>query len=143
MLTIPVDALLCPYPGNVIIDCEDGCAVKRDGDWRMEPKYTHAELEAEFYRSTTKAEMLETLQNEWRREYAENVRDGEIRKDRKEHYLVGYIASPEYFDERIAGLEKFRGELTPADKAWIKNTRELIAKYHELYEKDIKRWKPY
>jgi hypothetical protein len=145
MLTkpVPLEVRQYPYPSdeNVIIDTGDGYyAVKRPGfDWEMERKRSHAEIEEEFYRLTSKSEILDMTQREWRKEYQNNVREGKIREDRREQYITGYIASPFLFDERIAWLEKFSGELDPAGEAWIKNTRELIEKYHVLYERELEK----
>jgi hypothetical protein len=138
--TVPPEAFLYARPEreNVIVDCGEYSAVRRDGEWTTERNRNHAALEAEFYRTTTKAEILEMTQREWEREYQENVKDGEIRKE-DVHYIIGYIHNPSLFDERTAWLDKFQGELTPADEAWIKNTRELIGKYHDLYEKILAR----
>lgn len=131
-----------PAQDDVIIDCGDGySAVRRDGEWETERNRSHAELEANFYRLTGKAEILDMTRREWEREYRENVSDGKIREDRKEIYLVGYISNPAFFDERIAYLDRFGGELTAADLAWIKNTRELVEKYHALYEEAISEWR--
>jgi hypothetical protein len=136
-LAVPPEAFLCPCPDNwgVIAECEGGYAVKRCGeDWHMEPKLSHRQLEEAFYRDTTKAEALESVRHEWEAEYGENIRDGEIREDRPEYYLFGFIDSPHSFEDRVRWLERFSGGLALADKAWIENTKGLIAKYHEVYK---------
>ena len=43
-----------------------------------------------------------------------------------------YIQHPEWFDEDILALNDCRGELTPVDHAWIRNTRKLIEKYNAI-----------
>jgi hypothetical protein len=136
--TVPPEALMYAGQGDAIVDCADGySAVRRDGEWGIERNRSHVELEADFYRLTPKAEILDMIRREWEAEYRENVRDGNIRKDRKEVYITGFIGWPPFFEEEIAWLEKFNGELSPADGAWIKNTRELITKYHVLYEESL------
>jgi hypothetical protein len=140
MLTNPVPPEVSRYSHlkNVIVDCGDYCAVKREGqDWQMERKRSHGELEADFYRTTQKAEMLDTFRREWNEEYRNNIRDEKIREDRREKYITGYIGSPFLFDRDMAYLGKFAGELSPEDEAWIKNTREVIQKYHALYEAEL------
>jgi hypothetical protein len=137
---IPPKVGIYSHLENVIVDCGGYCAVKREGqDWQMEWKRSHAELEEEFYRTTKKAEMLDTFRRRWNEEYRNNVRDEKIREDRREYYITGYIDAPFLFDRDMAYLEKFTGELSPEDEAWIKNTREVIQKYHALYEAELQR----
>lgn len=53
-----------------------------------------------------------------------------------------YIESPEFFEDEVKDITTHYGDdISFADYAWIKNTRELIAKYHgiftELYSKEV------
>jgi hypothetical protein len=131
------------YLENAVVDCGDFSAVKRDGgEWQMERNRSHAELENDFYRTTSKSEMLDSFRGQWEKEYSGNTRDGKLREDRKEFYIAGYIGFPALFEKDMAWLEKFSGKLSPADEAWVKNTRETIAKYHALYQKEIGGEKP-
>jgi hypothetical protein len=142
MLTKPVPSEVrqLSHYENAIVDCGDSYAVKRSGqDWKMERKRSHAEVEADFYRTTSKAEILDGIRRDWEKEYQNNVKDGKIREDRKKFDIVGFIGNPDYFDRQIEWLEKFNGELTPADKAWIINTRKTITKYHILYEQEVEK----
>ena len=51
-------------------------------------------------------------------------------------WRLNYIEHPEDFDYDLTMLDKCWGDcLTFADLAWIKNTRELIKKYHVVLEK--------
>jgi hypothetical protein len=136
---IAYDVFQYSSPGDLVVNCGKYSAVQRDGRWTMERNRTLAELESEFYRTTSKADILKTTRSDWQRECEKNVKDGKIREDRKEYYITGFIDAPFLFDEKIARLECFSGELTPADEAWIKNTRELIEKYHVLYEEALAR----
>jgi hypothetical protein len=140
MLTmeVPLDVLMypCGEEDNVIIDCGNGyCAVKRPHEaWRMETKPNQDRQLEQMLASSTKTKQLENVKRLWEAEYTKFVKDGSVLTG--PGYYPHYIEDPEFFEEDIFWVMLYKGELSAADEAWIKNSRELIEKYHVLYEEE-------
>jgi hypothetical protein len=116
----------------MIVNCGGGYqAVKRPHeDWRMEKADSGWDA---FYNSTAKTDQLKSIMRDWQAEYAKFVKEGAVVFEPGDSPC--YIQYPDIFDNDLEYVMQFSGELSPADEAWIRNTRELIEKYHRLYEK--------
>ena len=89
-----------------------------------------------------KAEMLSIIKTRVNREFnaLQDYLSGKIKKpeivtvineiEYPESLL--FFENPEIFEEEVSALDDDLGELSETDLAWIKNTRELIRKYHVL-----------
>jgi hypothetical protein len=134
MQTHNEEFLYCREGENAVINCGKYSMVKHgDGDWIESANLTMAQHEYLFYESTNKNEMLELTKQSWDREYRTCINNGKI----VSLHEAFYIGNPAFFDRDIDMLKKFKGNLSLADQAWIKNTKELIKRYYALYEKEI------
>jgi hypothetical protein len=146
MLTKEVPSAIKMYPcteeDTVFVDCGDGyCAVKRPYQaWAMGKSPDHNRQFNQFFNSTNKTEQLKDVIQKWQAEYAKFVQDGTLLAG--PGYEPYYISNPNFFEEDISWAMQFDGELSPADRAWIKNTRELIEKYHAVFKEALKRIYP-
>jgi hypothetical protein len=132
----------CREGGNAVVDCGKYSLVKHgDEEWTESANLTMAQHEYLFYESTDKTDMFKLVQKDWNKEYAQHVIDGKLTPG--PNHGVFYIYNPVFFDRDIDNLAKFKGDLSPADQAWVKNTRELINKYHVEYETELDRIYPW
>jgi hypothetical protein len=138
---VPIDIPIlhpCSEEDTLYVDCGDGyCAVKRPYQkWVMETVPTQDQQFRKFFKSTNKTEELKDIMKKWQVEYAECVKDGAVLVESSNLYYISY---PDLFEGDIKWVMQFDGELPLTDQAWIKNTRELIEKYHTLFEEEIER----
>jgi hypothetical protein len=143
MLTreVPPDILMYPYgeDDTVVVDCGGGyCAVKRPHEaWAMEKNPDHDWQFKQFLNGSNKTEQLKDVMRSWEAEYKTFVKDGSVLAG--PGYYPYYISTPDFFEKDISWVMQFKGELSAADQAWIKNSKDLIEKYHALYEEKIQK----
>ena len=75
---------------------------------------------------------LDDLKKDWAKEYASCVKDGEVLFSRDPFY----IAFPEVFEEKMDGILAYV-DISDTDRAWLKNTWELVQKYSAQYAEKL------
>jgi len=127
-----------------------------NGELKHVPKcanYTYPSEEAEWYADhpvipymPTKREMFEVIQGQFNVELQQckDWLDGKIKMREELFYKwsdrkLCYLEDPELFEEDVADLEHYWGELSDLDKEWIKNTRKLLKGYGTIVKEQLER----